>query len=185
MDARKRPIAAFTFGVMLPPACAACSARGDLCPPVAPIGPCNSRYGSNWHLYAVGENPERITFATFTSSRYQLCRAYCPSSLHSAVACNRGRDIKIAFVQWIQCDYVSMVIGVIPILRPNRIGNRVESFSARQSLLCRKSPLSRVGTSSQSSKSLQFAPLPSSSEESRVIRREGGRRPRSTLLAGD
>src|SRR5262245_7602572 len=36
-------------------------------------------------------------------------------------------------------------------------------------LLCRKSPLSRVGTSRQSRKSLQFAPLPSSSGESRVI----------------
>ena len=34
--------------------------------------------------------------------------------------------------------------------------------------LCRKSPLSRVGTSRQSRKSLQFAPLPSSSGESRL-----------------
>src|SRR5262249_32359656 len=41
-----------------------------------------------------------------------------------------------------------------------------------RSLLCRKSPLSRVGTSRQSRKSLQFAPLPSSSGESRLSRRE-------------
>src|SRR6516162_8730641 len=39
-----------------------------------------------------------------------------------------------------------------------------------RSLLCRKSPLSRVGTSRQSRKSLQFAPLPSSSGESRLMR---------------
>src|SRR5262245_50753603 len=38
-----------------------------------------------------------------------------------------------------------------------------------RSLLCRKSPLSRVGTSRQSRKSLQFAPLPSSSGESRLM----------------
>src|SRR5262249_60838720 len=36
------------------------------------------------------------------------------------------------------------------------------------SLLCRKSPLSRVGTSRHSRKSLQVAPLPSSSGESRL-----------------
>jgi hypothetical protein len=43
------------------------------------------------------------------------------------------------------------------------------TFTPCSSPLCRKSPLSRVGTSRQSRKSLQFAPLPSSSGESRSI----------------
>jgi hypothetical protein len=52
--------------------------------------------------------------------------------------------------------------------RPNAMQNgQTDPRTACRSLLCRKSPLSRVGTSRQSRKSLQFAPLPSSSGESR------------------
>jgi len=55
-------------------------------------------------------------------------------------------------------------------VRPNATQNRqTDPRTPCSSPLCRKSPLSRVGTSRQSRKSLQFAPLPSSSGESRLI----------------
>jgi hypothetical protein len=53
-----------------------------------------------------------------------------------------------------------------------------------RSLLCRKSPLSRVGTSRQSRKSLQFAPLPSSSGESRLMRPSADHTDSSSQLHG-
>src|SRR5262249_44620995 len=54
-------------------------------------------------------------------------------------------------------------------VRPNATQNgQTDPRTPCRSLLCRKSPLSRVGISRQSRKSLQFAPLPSSSGESRV-----------------
>jgi hypothetical protein len=54
-------------------------------------------------------------------------------------------------------------------VRPNATQNgQTDPRTPCRSLLCRKSPLSRVGTSRQSRKSLQFAPLPSSSGESRL-----------------
>jgi len=53
-------------------------------------------------------------------------------------------------------------------------------------VLFRKSPLSRVGTSRQSRKSLQFAPLPSSSGESRLrsVRQRRGRGTRGVHYGG-
>ena len=55
-------------------------------------------------------------------------------------------------------------------VRPNATQNRqTDPRTPCSSPLCRKSPLSGVGTSRQSRKSLQFAPLPSSSGESRLI----------------
>lgn len=54
-------------------------------------------------------------------------------------------------------------------VRPNATQNgQTDPRTPCRSLLCRKSPLSRVGTSRQSRKSLQFAPLPSSSGEPRL-----------------
>src|SRR5262249_62226790 len=54
--------------------------------------------------------------------------------------------------------------------RPNATQNsQTNPRRPCRELLFRQSPLSRVGTSRQSRKSLQFAPLPSSSGESRLM----------------
>jgi hypothetical protein len=59
-------------------------------------------------------------------------------------------------------------------VRPNATQNgQTDPRTPCRSLLCRKSPLSRAGTSRQSRKSLQFAPLPSSSGESRIRLQRG------------
>jgi hypothetical protein len=56
--------------------------------------------------------------------------------------------------------------GRIGYLLKRPVGRPPHEVLPCRSLLCRKSPLSRVGTSRQSRKPLQFAPLPSSSGES-------------------
>jgi hypothetical protein len=56
-------------------------------------------------------------------------------------------------------DRDMLAAGVEELLKLWELGQLQVSSSG--SLLCRKSPLARVGTSRQSRKSLQFAPLPS------------------------